>query len=377
MAPDYIVPFLDVGAINARYISKLSDDAKSVILSGWYVLGQNVLEFETKFAEYCGVKYCSGVASGLDALTISLLAWKEMGLLSPGDEVLVPSNTYIATVLAVLASGMTPKLVEPCLGSYNIDPEEVARCIGPKTKVIIAVHLYGRVAPLYELRKIADKNGLLILEDAAQAHGASLGEEKVGALGDAAAFSFYPGKNLGCLGDGGAITSNDAEFFELVTAIRNYGSHTKYINDFYGVNSRLDEMQARFLLTKLPYLDEDNHIRREIAARYTKEINNPNIITPDLLIGPDAKQHVYHLYVIRTPNRIDLKNHLKDFGVETLIHYPIPPFEQKGISNILAHCECPISKKIHKEVLSLPISPVMTAAQCDLVIEACNSWISH
>jgi dTDP-4-amino-4,6-dideoxygalactose transaminase len=370
-----MITFLDLKALNARYREELISAAERVIDSGWYILGAELDAFEAEFARYCGVERCIGVGNGLDALTLTLRAWKEMGRLRDGDEVIIPSHTYIATCLAVTGSGLQPVLVEPDPATYNLCPDKIEAAITPKTRAIIAVHLYGRLAPMPAIMALAKRHGLLVLEDAAQAHGASLEGRKAGNWGDAAGFSFYPGKNLGALGDAGAVTTNDGALAEVVRALGNYGSERKYENTYQGVNSRLDEIQAALLRVKLGHLDEEIARRREIARAYAARIEHPAIGSP---IPRDATRasldsHVFHLYVIRTGWRDALQAHLSASGVQTLIHYPIPIHKQRAYAGWNTR-ELSLTEALAAEVLSLPISPVMSDSEVDAVIEACNSF---
>lgn len=370
-----MVPFLDLKALNAHYREELIAAAERVIDSGWYILGAELAAFETEFARYCGAEHCIGVGNGLDALALTLRAWKEMGRLDEGDEVIVPSHTYIATCLAVTGSGLQPVLVEPDPKTYNLCPDKIEAAISPKTRAIIVVHLYGRLAPMPAIMALAKQHGLLVLEDAAQAHGASMEGRKAGNWGDAAGFSFYPVKNLGALGDGGAVTTNDAKLAEIVRALSNYGSHRKYENTYQGVNSRLDEIQAAMLGVKLRHLDAEITRRREIAKAYAMRISHPAISSP---IPRDAIQlslesHVFHLYVIRTALRDALRAHLDAAGVQTQIHYPIPIHKQRAYA-AWNERQLPVAEALAAEVLSLPISPVMSDHEVDAVIEACNSF---
>lgn len=365
-----MIPFLDLKKINLRHRSELIDACTRVIDSGWYITGEELKNFETKFAEYCGTKYAIGVANGMDALTLTLRAWIELGKLQKGDEILVPSNTYIASILAISANDLIPVLVEPDINTYNIDPKKITKHLSGKTKAILPVHLYGQLANMPEILKVAEEHQLLVLEDAAQAHGAHINHRKSGSWGDAAGFSFYPGKNLGALGDAGAITTNDDELAKVLIALRNYGSHEKYKNLYKGLNSRLDEMQAAILAVKLSHLDEETIIRQQIAKQYIEKIKNPLII----ISSPEnSDAHVYHLFVVRCPHREAFQQHLQDNGIQTLIHYPTPPHLQPAYRE-WNHLSFPLSEKIHQEILSLPISPVMTQEQIDGVIHACNSF---
>lgn len=364
-----MIPFLDLKAVNAQYSNELIAACTRVIDSGWYINGIELELFEQEFASYCGTKYAIGVANGLDALILTLRAWKELGKLQDGDEVIVPSNTYIASILAISANNLTPILIEPDITTYNICPDKIQAAITDKTKAILPVHLYGRLADMPAIIDIAKRHDLLVLEDSAQAHGASINGQKAGNWGDASGFSFYPGKNLGALGDAGAITTNNDELANTLRALRNYGSHEKYKNLFQGVNSRLDEIQAAMLRVKLRYLDEEIIHRRKIAAAYIEGIDNQAIVLP----SQQDKNHVWHVFVIRCEQRDALQNYLAENGVQTLIHYPIPPHRQQAYEewNNLSY---PISEKIHKEVLSLPISPVLKLESIIKIVELCNKF---
>ena len=369
-----MIPFLDLKNINQQYREELVTACKRVIDSGWYISGNELEQFEQNFANYCGVKFAIGVANGLDALILTLRAWKELGKLKDGDEVIVPSNTYIASILAITANNLTPVLVEPDLATYNIDPAKIEEAITAKTKVILPVHLYGQLAAMSDIMHIAKNHNLLVLEDSAQSHGAQIEGKKAGNWGDASGFSFYPGKNLGALGDAGAITTNDAELAQTLKALRNYGSHEKYKNLFVGVNSRLDEIQAAMLDVKLKHLDAEVKHRRIIANMYLEGIKNPELSLP--LTDTDASQydqHVWHLFVVRSSNREALQQYLAENGVQTLIHYPIPPHKQQAYKewNDLSY---PISEKIHDEVMSLPMGPTLSLDDVKKVIQLCNSF---
>lgn len=368
-----MIPFLDLKAINAQYHQELINACTDVIDSGWYITGKYLEKFEQNFSKYCGVKHTIGVANGLDALILTLRAWKELGKLKEGDEVIVPANTYIASILAITENKLKAVLVEPDLNTYNLCPQNVEKAITEKTKAILVVHLYGQIAPMPEIMEIAKEHNLLVLEDSAQAHGAEIAGIKVGNWGNASGFSFYPGKNLGALGDAGAITTNDDELAEILKALRNYGSHKKYENLAPGVNSRLDEIQAAMLDVKLAYLDKETEYRRKIAQLYLSGITNPNIILPlNNINAEEYKQHVWHLFVVRCKDRNRLQQFLLDNGVQTLIHYPIPPHKQQAYKE-WNNLSFPISEQIHQEVLSLPISPVMDMADVQEVINILNS----
>lgn len=372
-----MIPFLDLRSINAAYRAELIEACVSVIDSGWYVQGESLKRFEKEFSNYCGTKYCVGVGNGLDALSLTLRAWKELNKLSDGDEVLVPANTYIATILAITENNLTPILVEPDPITFNIDPKNINDLISSKTKVIMPVHLYGRLCPMHEILNIAQEHNLLVLEDCAQAHGAVIDGIKAGGWGDAAGFSFYPGKNLGAIGDAGAVTTSDEKLMRTIRALGNYGSHTKYENCYQGVNSRLDEMQAAFLCVKLAHLDEETHRRREIALAYQCGISNPLVFKPSLPGNTISSLgcHAFHLYVVRAKERELFQRHLQASGVNTVIHYPTAPHKQQAYSN-WRHHKLPITEEIHSMVLSLPISPVMSDKEVDLVISACNSFMA-
>jgi len=360
-----MIKFLDLKKINYRYETAFQEKLKSVLAGGWYILGKEVQEFEANFAQYCGTKHCIGTGNGLDSLSLIFKSYIELGKLQKGDEVIVPANTYIASVLSILQADLVPVLVEPRLETFNINPDLISEKITSKTKAILVVNLYGQLAEMDALNEIAEQNNLIVVEDAAQSAGAIKNLKS-----NAAAYSFYPGKNLGALGDGGAVVTNDAQLAKIIQSLRNYGSETKYQNDFIGVNSRLDELQASFLNLKLPDLDVDNEKRRIIARRYLAEIKNEKIILPfwDL-----SDNHVFHLFVIRTKNRAELQNYLAENNIETVIHYPIPPHKQKAFES-WNDLSFPITEKIHNEVLSLPISPVMTVDEVDFVIEILNKY---
>ena len=365
-----MIPFLDLKTVNEKYSSELKEACSRVIDSGWYIAGKELESFENDFALYCGAKYAIGVANGLDALTLTLRAWLELGKIKKGDEVIVPANTYIASILAITENNLIPVLVEPDLASYNLCPLNVERAITEKTKVILAVHLYGHLADMPAINRIAKDKGLLVLEDSAQAHGAEIEGKKSGNWGDASGFSFYPGKNLGALGDGGAITTNDSELVETLRALRNYGSHEKYKNLFKGVNSRLDEIQAAMLNVKLKYLDDDTNRRRDIAERYLSEIQNSKIILPSTI---NRQSHAWHVFVIRCENRDELQKYLLENGVQTLVHYPIPPHKQDAYSEWGGQSYS-VTEKIHSEVLSLPMGLHLENEQVKSVISLLNKF---
>jgi len=366
------LPFLDIKSINARQFHEFHNVLSRVLESGWLILGQETTSFEAEFSQYCGVDHCVGVGNGLEALNLVLRAWG----IGDGHEVIVPSNTYIATWLAVSQVGATPVPVEPILNTYNIDPDLIEEAITPRTRAIIPVHLYGQTASMEAIMAIANRHGLKVLEDGAQAHGATLNNRRAGALGHAAAFSFYPGKNLGALGDGGAITTNDAELAEKIRILRNYGSHIKYQNDVRGYNSRLDELQSGFLRAKLPLLDKDNALRAKVAERYSESLSDIDSLTlPEVGAG---YVHVWHLYVVRHAKREALQKHLTELGVGTLIHYPIPPHLQTAYKDLeITEGALPVSERIHREVLSLPMSPTLSSEDVDMVIAAVRQAVGE
>ena len=365
-----MIRYCDLKKITESHEPQLTEAVNRVIQSGWYILGNEVKTFEQEFAEYCGCSYCIGTGNGLDALTIIMLAYREMGVMQEGDEVIVPANTYIASLLSILQAGLKPVLCEPEWKSCNIDPGKIEELITPRTKAIMAVHLYGRCANIPQIEGIAKRHSLKIIEDSAQAHGAMIDGKRTGNLGDAAGFSFYPGKNLGALGDGGAITTNDKELASTARAIANYGSEKKYINTYKGVNSRLDEIQAAVLSVKLQRLDADNERRRAIAERYNAGISNRLVKTPSI---EKREEHVFHIYPVFCEQRDKLQKHLLERGIETLIHYPVPPHKQEALSEYASHA-LPITERIHYEELSLPCNPTMSDSDVTAVIEAVNSF---
>lgn len=371
-----MIPFLDIKAINAQYRSELIQAASQVIDSGWYIQGSQVSSFEQEFASYCGTKHAVGVANGLDALILIFRGYKELGILKDGDEVIVPANTYIASILALTENRLKPILVEPDEQTYNLAPSLIEREITSKTKAILAVHLYGQMADMLKINEIAKKHNLLVVEDSAQSHGAKINGRKSGNWGDASGFSFYPGKNLGALGDAGAVTTNDGNLAQVIRTLGNYGSQKKYENLYQGLNSRLDEIQAAFLRVKLKYIDAESKRRKEIAIAYANGITNPAIILPlsnKALTVEQLENHVFHLYVIRVNHRERLQRYLADRGIQTLVHYPIPPHLQKAYKEFGGYL-LPISEAIHSEVLSLPISPVLTNEQVGIISGLINDF---
>lgn len=362
-----MINFLNLKVINQVYENEINKAIQAVIDSGWYIMGKQLEAFEREFSSYCGTKYCVGVANGLDALTLIIRGYG----FGCGDEIIVPANTYIASILAVSANNVKPVLVEPDILTYNIDPKKIENAITNKTKAILVVHLYGRTVEMDSILKIAQKYNLKVIEDSAQAHGATYHGQKAGNLGNASGFSFYPGKNLGALGDGGAVTTNDEILYQKILALRNYGSHKKYENIYKGLNSRLDEIQAAILRVKLPYLDFDNEKRRKIAKYYCEHMKNSNIILPDNSVD---KENVWHIFPIRTKDRSLFQKYLLENDIETIIHYPKAPHKQIAYKewNSLSY---PISEKIHTEIISLPISPVITQLEIEKIVKVVNEYL--
>lgn len=367
-----MIKFLDLNKINSRFEDEFSSRFKSFLNSGHYIMGSEVTDFENNFAVFCETKYCIGVGNGSDALTLIFKAYIELGMLSKGDEVIIPANTYIASILSVINSGLIPVFVEPNTDTFNISPLEIERHISLKTKCILAVHLYGQLADMKAINAISKKYNLLVVEDAAQAHGALLSSEnkKAGNLSHAAAFSFYPTKNLGALGDAGAITTNNTELTNCIRLLHNYGSSKKYVHDVIGVNSRLDELQAMFLNIKLKYLDQDNSRRQDIAKQYLSRITNPKIKLPfyDL-----SSNHVFHVFVVRVKDRLNFINYLTNNNIGYLIHYPTAPHHQKALLHFKS-LYLPITEAIHETVISIPISPVMEIEEIKTVIKVLNLY---
>lgn len=361
-----MIKFLDLEKVNNRFRNEIDSRIKIILDKGWYLQGDENEKFSKNFANYCGTKYCVGVANGLDAINLIIRGYG----FGEGDEIIVPSNTYIATILAISENGCTPVLVEPDINTYNINPDLIEEKITSKTKAIVVVHLYGQAVQMDKVWALAKIYNLKVIEDSAQAHGAIYQDKRVGNLSDASAFSFYPGKNLGCMGDGGAVTTNDEELYKKIKAIANYGSDRKYHHIYKGVNSRLDEIQAAVLDVKLPHLDSDNARRREISKYYRENITNPEIILPKAY---DEMAHVWHIFAIRTENRDKLQKYLEEKGIQTLIHYPTPPHKQGAYSE-WANQSYPISEEIHRTILSLPISPVMTDEEVKKVVDVVNNY---
>ena len=365
------VPFLDLQAAYAELKPELDEALLRVANRGWYLLGEELTAFEAEFATFAGAKHCVGLANGLDALFLVLKAWN----IGPGDEVIVPSNTYIATWLAVSQTGARPVPVEPVEASFNLDPARIEESLTPRTRVLLPVHLYGQAADMDPILALAKANGLRVLEDGAQAHGATYRGRKVGALGDATTWSFYPGKNLGALGDAGAVTTDDGALADRLRMLRNYGSRQKYVNEVQGQNSRLDELQAASLRVKLRRLSDWNARRARIATRYAEAFANLPLNLPRVM---PENGHAWHLYVVRTSQRDALQRHLSGRGINTLVHYPIPPHRQQAYASLgLCEGSLQIAEAIHREVLSLPMGPHLTEAQQDLVIEAVRGFYAQ
>ena len=367
-----MISFLDLKKLFNLNKDEIIEKVIDVTNSGWYILGDHVIRFEEDFSNYCGVKNTVGTANGLDALTLIFRAYKEMGFMQDGDEVLVPSNTYIASILSITENNLKPILIEPEIDYYNIDENKIQNTINSRTKAIMVVHLYGQVAYTEKIYNIAKKHNLKIIEDSAQAHGAEINGKKVGNLGDASGFSFYPSKNLGALGDAGAVTTNDDDLTETIRALRNYGSHVKYENKYKGVNSRLDEIQAAILSVKLKYLDKQNSRRIEIANYYSENINNKRIKLPKVKYN-DPLSHVYHLFVIRTLKRQNLISHLESNNIGWFIHYPIPPHKQMAYKE-WENQQYPISEDIHNTVLSIPNAPYLSNNDIRKIVRVINEF---
>jgi dTDP-4-amino-4,6-dideoxygalactose transaminase len=365
-----MINFLNLKKINTPYAEDLKAASARVIDSGYYILGPEVRKFEQEFAEFCGVRTCIGLASGLDALVLVLRAWKLLGKIKDGDEVIIQANAYIACVLAITENNLKPVFVEPDADSYNIDVSKIREAITPNTRVIMPVHLYGYLSPMPEIMEIAREFNLLVLEDCSQSHGATLDGHRAGYWGDASAFSFYPSKNLGALGDSGAATTNDEELEATLRALRNYGSKERYYNIYQGVNSRLSEMQAALLSVKLKYFWPEVENRRRIAERYLAGINNPIITLPKVA---NREQHTWHLFVVRSAHRDALKHYLEQNGVETIIHYPKPPYLQEAYKE-MNHLSFPLNEAIHDQILSLPADPSLSNSDVEHIIEVCNNF---
>lgn len=364
------IDFLNLQDINSRYAVDMLKACEDVINSGYYIDGPVVKKFEDEFSEFCGVKHCIGVANGLDALNLVLRAWITLGYIKENDEVIVPANTYIASILAITENRLVPVLVEPDYQTFNITADGIEAAITKKTKVILPVHLYGQLAPMSEIMAVAAKYNLFVLEDSAQAHGAIMNDVRAGAWGHAAGFSFYPGKNLGALGDAGAVTTNDDTLAITLKALRNYGSHKKYENIYQGVNSRLDPIQASCLSIKLKNIEGDTEHRRMVADIYLDKIKNDLVILPK---SNNRSAHVWHLFVIKTLHRDRLQKWLAENGIQTLIHYPIPPHKQLAYDQFYQY-RLPVTEKIHEEVLSLPISPILSEEEANYIVNKINEF---
>lgn len=366
-----MIHFLELKRITERHGDEIGEAARRVIDRGWYLLGEENERFEKNYAEFIGARHAIGVANGLDALILILRAWMEMGLMQRGDEVIVPANTYIASIMAITENGLVPVLVEPDMRTLQMDERLVEAAITTRTKAVMIVHLYGRCAYTGKIGDICRRHGLKLIEDNAQAHGCRAGDgRRTGSLGDAAGHSFYPGKNLGALGDGGAITTDDDKLARIVRTLANYGSARKYVMDYVGRNSRLDEIQAAILDVKLRYLDEENDRRREVARYYLDNIRNPKITLPQ--VG-DRQSDVFHIFPVLCSTRDGLQKYLADKGIQTLVHYPIPPHKQKCYSQ-WNHLSFPLTERIAAEELSLPMSPELTEAEAREVVNVINNY---
>lgn len=365
-----MIKFLDLQKITEKYADEIHAAVGRVIDSGWYLQGAANERFESDYSAYIGTRYTVGCANGLDALYLILRAYMEMGVMQEGDEIIVPANTYIASILAISQNGLKPVLVEPFVETFQIDDSLIEAAVTPRTRGVMIVHLYGRCAYTDKIGEICRRRGLKLIEDNAQAHGCLFGGRRTGSLGDAAGHSFYPGKNLGALGDAGAVTTDDGTLADTVRALSNYGSHKKYVFRYCGRNSRLDEIQAAVLGVKLPHLDEDVALRRRVAERYMSGIRNPLITTPKV---QDPDSHVFHIFPVLCPRRDELQRYLTDNGVQTIIHYPIPPHKQECYREMNG-LSLPVTERIHREELSLPMSPVMTDAEVRRVVELVNDF---
>lgn len=365
-----MIKYFELQRMSDSFEPELSDAINRVVKSGWYLQGEETLAFENSFAKYCGTEYCVGTGNGMDALTLIFMAYQKLHLMQPGDEVIVPANTCIATIIGVLRAGLKPVLCEPLWETCNIDPGRIEELITLRTRAILPVHLYGRCADMAPILEIAHRHHLKVVEDVAQAHGAIYQKERAGHLGDAAAFSFYPSKNLGALGDGGAVVTDDKDLAVLVRSLGNYGSSAKYVHPYQGINSRLDELQATILSVKLNRLDVDNERRRCIARKYISEIQNDLLTLPMI---DDWNQSVFHIFPVFSPQRDRLQTFLTGEGIQTLIHYPIPPHKQGALVEY-SYLSLPVTERIHREELSLPMSPLMTDGDVDAVIAALNGF---
>ncbi|MGB6268577.1 MAG: DegT/DnrJ/EryC1/StrS family aminotransferase [Olleya sp.] len=367
-----MIQFLDLPKINARFDDEFKTEFSAFLNSGWYILGDAVKRFEASYASFCGTKYCIGVSNGFDALVLIFKGYIALGKLQKGDEVIVPANTYIATILAVIEAGLIPVFVEPNSDTFNIEAPEIESHISSKTKAILVVHLYGQLTKMASISALAKQHSLLVVEDAAQAHGAKEADSnlKAGNLSNAAGFSFYPSKNLGALGDAGAVTTNDEVLAKVITKLRNYGTSSKYVNDLPGTNNRLDELQAVFLNIKLKQLDVDNQVRQSIAKQYLSGIKNPKIKLP---FYDNSQNHIFHLFVVLVADREDFVKYLNANNIQSSIHYPVAPHKQKALHRF-NDLKFPITEKIHETCVSIPISPILSDLEVKKVITILNDY---
>ncbi|MDO4160200.1 MAG: DegT/DnrJ/EryC1/StrS family aminotransferase [Prevotellaceae bacterium] len=364
------IKYLELKKITAMHSEEIHEAIDRVVDRGWYLQGEENALFETEYAKYIGTKYCIGCGNGLDALTLILRAYIEMGILHKGDEVIVPANTYIASILAITENGLVPILVEPRIDTFQIDDDLIEKAITPRTTAIMIVHLYGKCAFSQKIANICKEHNLKLIEDNAQAHGCKYEDKHTGSLGDAAGHSFYPGKNIGALGDGGAVTTNDKELADMVRTLSNYGSSRKYVFDYKGRNSRLDELQAAVLRVKLKYIDEDNQTRRNIARQYIGNISNPSIVLPS---EEYCNESVHHIFPVLCERRDELQKYMSDNGVQTMIHYPIPPHKQRCYSE-WSSLSLPVTEKIHKEELSIPLNPALESNEIETIIRLLDNF---
>lgn len=365
-----MIKYLDLKLVTAQHSSEIGEAVQRVVDSGWYLQGTENKAFCEEFASFIGTTHCVGCGNGLDALTLILRAYKEMGVMQDGDEVIVPANTYIATILAITENNLKPVLIEPRIDTFQIDDTRIEEAITPRTRAIMIVHLYGKCAYTDRIGDICRRHDLRLIEDNAQAHGCKYGNRRTGSLGDAAAHSFYPGKNLGALGDGGAVTTNDTELAEMIATLANYGSSRKYVFDYKGRNSRLDEVQAAVLRVKLRYLDADNARRREIAMQYAERIHNERLLLPSMEY---CKQSVHHIFPVLCKQRDELQKYLLEHGVQTMVHYPIPPHRQLCYKE-MAELQLPITEQIHAEELSIPLNQTLTQEEVETIIDVLNKF---
>lgn len=371
-----MIPYLDLKSVTALHVKEIENAVTTVTRRGWYLLGDEVRGFEKEFSDYIGTSYCVACGNGLDALRLIIMAYKELGILKEGDEIIVPANTYIATILAITENGLKPILIEPSLQTLQIDDCLIEQRITSHTKAIMIVHLYGKCAYTERVGELCRKYNLLLLEDNAQAHGCKYKEKRTGSLGNAAAHSFYPGKNLGALGDGGAVTTDNEELATVARALANYGSQRKYVFRYQGINSRLDEIQAAVLRVKLKYLDEDNAVRQRIAREYYARMHNPYVNLPYHLHADtfSCADNVFHIFPVLSDYRDELQAWLAEKGVQCIIHYPIPPHKQQCYEYLLSDTEYPITEQIAKEELSLPLAPYLGEKDIDIIVDAVNTF---